>query len=125
MLFLSTLGPFQKNVVIIACVVLIVVLAIIAYYLSQGTSDMAWPPSVSNCPDYWEDQKGDASQCYNVQRLGKCGIGPYDLRNWNKPRNACEAKGIMEKCKLTWDGITSLDTCSTTYENRAKKNGTW
>ena len=61
MLFLSTLGPFQKNVVIVACVVLIVVLGIIAYYLSQGKNDMTWPPSVSNCPDYFEDQAGDPS----------------------------------------------------------------
>jgi hypothetical protein len=125
MLFLSTLGPFQKNVVIVACVVLLVVLAVIAYYLSEGSSTQQWPPSVSNCPDYWEDQDGQGKQCFNVQRLGKCGIGPYDLTNWNKPRNACEAKGIMENCKLTWDGITSVDACSETYEKRAKKNGTW
>jgi hypothetical protein len=125
MVFLSTLGPFQKNVVIVACIVLIVVLGVIGYFLSKGSSERSWPPNISNCPDYWEDQEGDGTKCFNTQRLGKCGIGPYDLTGWTKPARACENSKIMERCALTWDGITSGDVCSESYEQRARDAGTW
>lgn len=122
---LEALGSFQKNVVIIACVVLIIAIAFIGWILSSGVNDMPWPPSVSNCPDYWEDQQGDGTSCFNSKRLGKCGIGPYNLKGWNKPNSACASKGMMEACDLTWDGITSLDACSDSYKKRAVADGTW
>jgi len=122
---LETLGPFQKNVVIVACVLLIVSIAIIGYMLSGGDDGQLWPSTVSNCPDYWQDSRGDGSSCLNVKRLGKCGNGPYNFSGWNAPSKACASKGILDKCKLTWDGITSIDPCSASYEARAKKQKLW
>lgn len=122
---LDTLGSFQKNVVIIAIVLLIIVIAVIGWILSKGVDETPWPPSVSNCPDYWEDQQGDGTACFNVKKLGKCGIGPYNLKGWNKPDSACATKGMMNACDLTWDGITSLDPCSPSYKARAVAAGTW
>lgn len=122
---LDSLGPFQKNVIIISCVLLIIALGVIGYVLSQGAAGTKWPPSVSNCPDYWEDQKGDGSSCWNVKRLGKCGNGPYNLTGWTKSKNACGAKRIMDQCKLTWDGITSVDPCSEAYRKAAQAEGSW
>jgi len=118
---LETLGPFQKNVVVVACVLLIVAIAFIGWMLSDGESGSLWPPSVSNCPDYWEDSAGDGSSCMNVKRIGKCGNGPYNFTGWNAPSKACSAKGMMDKCNLTWDGITSIDPCAPSYEKRIKK----
>lgn len=125
MLFLSTLGPFQKNVIMVASVVLIVLLAIIGYLLSKSTSGDTWPPTISKCPDYWQDTSGEGKNCLNVEKLGNCGgdIAPgFDMRAFSKPEALCSSKTAITNCNLTWSGITNADVCSDAYKKRAAAN---
>lgn len=44
---------FQRIVLIIAIVMLITAMIFIGYALYRQTSDIAWPPEIPKCPDYW------------------------------------------------------------------------
>jgi hypothetical protein len=51
--FLSTLN-FQRIVIIIAILMLIVTMIFIGYALyNQSTASGAWPPETPKCPDFW------------------------------------------------------------------------
>jgi hypothetical protein len=56
---------FQKWVVLIAIILLVVSLILIALVLVNSKKSQPWPPVMSNCPDYWTDVKGDGSECRN------------------------------------------------------------
>lgn len=85
--FLSRLN-FQRIVIIIAIIMLIITMVFIGYALYRQSSDVAWPPKIPKCPDYW-----------TLDASGNC----------IKPKNftgQCEYNGIqggtqgMPKCPL-------------------------
>lgn len=57
--FLSTLN-FQRIIIIIAIIMLIVAMIFIGYALyNQSSATGAWPPEIPKCPDFWTvDAKG-------------------------------------------------------------------
>ena len=63
---------FQKAVLLIAVVFLILFLVLIGVALSNSTTTADWPPVVGSCPDYWVDLSGNGSQCFNSHHLGTC-----------------------------------------------------
>jgi hypothetical protein len=83
--FLSKLN-FQRIVIIIAIIMLIVAMVFIGYALYLQSSDVAWPPKIPKCPDYW-----------TLDASGNC-IKPAGFTG------ACEYNGIpagtqgMPKC---------------------------
>lgn len=84
--FLSTLN-FQRIVIIIAILMLIVTMIFIGYALyNQSTASGTWPPEAPKCPDFW-----------TVRTDGNC-IKPTGFTG------ACEYNGIpagtqgMPKC---------------------------
>ena len=44
---------FQRIVIFIAIIMLIVALVFIGYALYKQSSDVTWPPKIPKCPDYW------------------------------------------------------------------------
>jgi hypothetical protein len=93
---------FYKNAAMVACVILIVTLAIIASVLIFDKSKISFPPVISECPDYWVDgeylktpegQKqisddnellnvastATPSDCVNFKKVGKCLDDPNKL----------------------------------------------
>jgi hypothetical protein len=113
------LGSFETNVLIGACITMIVLLALIGYLLSKSNkSNKDWPPSIAVCPDYWEDVTGTGKQCVNVHKLGRCGGDiekGYDLTYWGDKKNRCDASKVFrDQCKLSWDGITNDDNACAT-----------
>ena len=107
---------FQKTVLLIAVVFLILFLVLIGVALSNSTSTAEWPPIVGSCPDYWVDLSGNGSECFNGHHLGKCSnFIPTDddkkTMNFNQaPFNGtngnCAKYKWSNACGLTWDGIT-------------------
>jgi hypothetical protein len=105
---------FQKTILMIAMVGLIILLVVIGISLSKSSSNMVWPPITGSCPDYWLDLKGDGESCYNVKSLGKCnlpGTTEQNTMNFNvSPFNAengtCSKYTWATRCGVTWDGIT-------------------
>lgn len=47
------MASFEKNVVTIAVIILVVALVSIGLAMKYSTTSVAFPPSVSDCPDYW------------------------------------------------------------------------
>jgi hypothetical protein len=107
---------FQKMVLIIGIIMLIIMLVIVGYSLSKSSYLKDWPPVIGECPDYWEDLIGNGEGCYNSKSLGICNI-PSDsddnVMNFNvSPFNNFELGNCAKykwatNCKVTWDGITS------------------
>jgi hypothetical protein len=60
---------FQRIVLIIAIVMLIAAMIFIGYALYRQTSDIAWPPEIPACPDYWVDASGN---CTNPDNIPNC-----------------------------------------------------
>lgn len=122
------MANFQKIVLTIAIVFLIICLIVIGFILARSKNDEVWPPVNSACPDYWLDTStsGDGSQCINSKDLGTCppiNPGPLGHSNMNftaapfvGSNGTCAKYKWANQCGLTWDGITygnSGDPCET------------
>ena len=61
---------FQRIVLIIAIIMLIVAMIFIGYALYKQSSNITWPPETPQCPDYWTT---DASgNCTNPENITVC-----------------------------------------------------
>ena len=106
---------FQKIVVGIAIVLLIIILIMIGYTISQANKDEEWPPVVGDCPDYWIDLEGAGAACTNTKSLGKCNLpveGEDNSMNFSRPpftgdNGTCAKFTWAKGCNVTWDGINS------------------
>ena len=108
---------FQKIVLIVAGVSLILALIAIAVMIARSKSGLAFPPVASQCPDYWEMKEVDGSNiCFNTKDLGN-GQCPsqmnFSVAPWNLSDSLCKKQLWARKCDLTWDGVTNSSTmCS-------------
>ena len=110
---------FQKIVLSVAIIVFIIVLIFIAIVLYKGKYDVKFPPTVSQCPDYWidnQDQNGsndlnNTSQlCTNVKNLGNVSCDKtvdFSGAFWQGATGNCNKYKWAKSCDLTWDGITN------------------
>jgi len=83
--FLSRFN-FQRIVIIIAIIMLILAMVFIGYALYRQSSEVAWPPKIPKCPDYWtvnangtctKPAKFDVKKCeYNGVPGGTQGMPP-------------------------------------------------
>ena len=108
---------FQKAVLIIALVVLVISVIIIAAIIDQAEGQKKWPPEEGSCPPYYKlgyspanDNTKPACIQQDPERLiglakemGKCKT--FKLVNDNgKPLTRAEKKKWAEDCKVKWDG---------------------
>jgi hypothetical protein len=117
---------FQKTVLVLAIVFLILFLVLIGVSLSNASSTAEWPPIVGACPDYWVDLSGNGSECFNSHSLGKCnlpksgekGTMNFDQDPFNGSDGDCSKYNWANKCGVTWDGITYgvSNPCATTTD---------
>lgn len=105
---------FQKIVLFIAIILLIIALVFIGIGLSNA-QDQDWPPMIPQCPDYWViDGSGNNTKCTNIQDLGTCppqSGQKHLVMNFNTPafsgsNSLCAKYTWANNCGLTWDGIT-------------------
>ena len=106
---------FQKIVLLIASVILLLSLLFVAFAMLFLNKGKKYPPVVGSCPDYWEKRVVNGSQtCVNVKKLGTC----PDNMNFDAPPylgagGDCSKARWAKGCNLTWDGITNVpDICS-------------
>jgi len=108
---------FQKIILVIATIVLIILLVLIGFTLSKSDASETWTPIVGECPDYWIDLSGNGEACFNSHKLGKCNIPRDDNDNnntmnfnqspFNTDTGNCSKYKWATQCQVTWDGITS------------------
>jgi len=118
------MASFQKIVLIIAIVILIISLVSIGIILSKSKNKQ-WPPNTPECPDYWMiDGSGNNSICVNIKDLGTCkpqsGQKHLTMNFNNAPFNGdqgnCSKYNWAKACNISWDGITYgiVNPCQTT-----------
>ena len=100
---------FQKIVLIIAGIMLILTLAVIGLLIKAGDLNAVFPPELSQCPDYFKTTMKDGSlSCKRVHDgLGTCesiNIGGANFRGENGDYAKCMK---AKECGITWDGITN------------------
>lgn len=110
------LTDFNKMVLIIATVVLVIVLVFLGVLITKSLNDQSYPPIISDCPDYW-DVAYDANEnivCSNSTKVnrGRNNCDGYNIdlftqRGTNIEDIMCEKYKWAKKCNVIWDGITN------------------
>jgi hypothetical protein len=119
---------FQKIVLIIATVVLIIFLLIVGYMLYKNKYSSDFPPIISDCPDYWLDMSGNdlsgntvTPYCYNVKNLGNANCEnkmDFSTSFWTTSDSLCKKQKWANGCNLTWQGITNNNNaCSSSSDS--------
>ena len=105
---------FQKTVLIIAIIVLILTLIFMGVLLG-GSNGETWPPLVSDCPDWWiADGSGNNTNCINIKDLGTCSAESgekhqnmkFDSQIYTGDNGMCAKYQWAQNCDVSWDGIT-------------------
>ena len=102
---------FQKLVLIIATVILVIFMFSIWLLVRNAATKYKFPPMVSQCPDCWINI--GTNKCSNAKNLGTCSDKVMDF---SEPKYQ-GPKGDVAKCKwakscgLVWDGITNMKLC--------------
>jgi len=118
---------FQKIVLTIATVLLIIILVVVGILLSKANDKDDWPPIIGECPDFWVDMSGNGEACFNSHSLGTCNIpstGNPNTKNFNQApftgdNGECSKYNWARTCNVTWDGINSgvKNPCDTSSDD--------
>lgn len=107
---------FQRLVLLIASIILILTLTFIGVSMRSKASSTVYPPVIADCPDYWEAEplNGDPTKpvCKNVKGIGN--VNCEKSMNFNSNEfigdgGFCAKKKWAEQCDLTWDGVTNTN----------------
>lgn len=110
------ISNFNKMVVTISCALFVVLLLLMYYnvfnYYSKPKTQV-WPPVVSKCPDYWEDNGTNGSDCVNVKNLGTCAAPQgsphlhmdFTSNDYTGSMGACNKYNWANNCNIFWEGV--------------------
>ncbi len=108
---------FNKIVLMVASVLLILGLIIIGIFIVGALEGEAFPPVITDCPDYWNVTYNSAGQiiCRNNQindgyPINRCRNYPTSKFNANGTSAndiICEKSKWAKECNIHWDGITN------------------
>ena len=104
---------FQKIILIIASILLILALIIFGISIYNQKYNTKFPPVVAQCPDYWESKQGNSKNstvCENVKNLGNPNCEKtinFSTPIYSGSQGLCKKKQWANMCNLTWDGITN------------------
>ena len=111
------LGNFNKTVLMVASVLLILGLIIIGLFISKNIEKSAFPPIISDCPDYWnvEYDSNQKKKCQNNSinsglNSSDCRTYPVALFSAAGTSDAdiiCSKKRWAKRCNIHWDGISN------------------
>jgi hypothetical protein len=115
---------FQRNVAVIALVVLSIALIIIGIILLRMRRDAKFPADVAQCPDYYDVVRdGEQTKCVFKHTSGSDVYAFYNTMTTDCktiiPENG-EFVGSggggakcswAKQCGVTWDGITNQNKC--------------
>jgi len=95
---------FQRLVIIVAMIIIILMLTFVGYILHKDKKNMKFPPVIGDCPDYWISEN---NLCINPHKIGPC-LGPIDFSTtlYQGDNGNCEKSKKARNCKLSWQGIT-------------------
>jgi len=106
---------FQRIVLVIAIVLLIVCLVLIGIVLVNSKSAQQWPPMIGDCPDYWIDTSGNGANCVGINNnnIGKYKTVPpttptmdFSQSPFVGSNGLCAKYNWATNKQVSWDGIT-------------------
>ena len=101
------MASFQKTLIIVAFIVLILALLFIGI-LVKNTTKKKWPPVVPECPDWWKATKDPSGNiiCKNIQNLGTCSsdFNPNNSQ-YTGSSGACNKYNWANSFVISWDGV--------------------
>lgn len=114
------LTEFNKIVLIVATIVLILMLILLYIFLSKTLFEDSYPPIISDCPDYWDiSLNADGEKiCIDNLKINSgskidcksSSISMFKNNGTNKNEVMCEKNKWAKDCNITWDGITNNTT---------------
>jgi len=103
---------FQKIVLTIALVLLIISLIVFGLLIRSATINAKFPPEVGKCPDYFKAHlsKGQLS-CTNPSNLGNgtC-TGEFTPVTGSDATSRTANCNAARKCGYMWDGVTNVSS---------------
>jgi hypothetical protein len=117
---------FQKTVVVVAAVLLLLSLAVVGVALYRHRSHETFPPVIGSCPDYWDDvtprDGSPGTVCKNLginppashegssgslSCPGKGGVQAFKSSLWRGKSGLCRKATWARQCGVIWDGVTN------------------
>jgi hypothetical protein len=112
------ISDFNKIVVTVSCILFVLLILVIYYKITKfkaknKNDDKTWPPVVSNCPDYWEDNGHNGSDCVNVKNLGTCPAQQgktqlhmdFTTSDYTGSMGTCNKYNWANNCNIFWEGV--------------------
>ena len=105
---------FQKNVLIVALVILVLAIIIMSAVIQASEGKKKWPPEISTCPPYYKLTYDDnVPHCEFIDRNRTIGTPDestdckkFSLVQGGRPAGASWKKTWAQRCKVNWDGIS-------------------
>lgn len=106
---------FNRIVIIVAIVMLIVSLAMIGIALNNQKNNVTFPPVISDCPDYYVSTKNAEGTDYECIRNDKLTTNDDSIFNtfdnsltkYKGLGGLCEKKKWADQAGVSWDGVTN------------------
>jgi len=124
------LKNYNSIVLLVASILLILGLIIIGISIAKSVENSAYPPVISDCPDYWDVSYNSAKQKICIKNSintspnisdASCVSYPtalYSVNGSSIDDIICEKSKWAKKCNVQWDGISNnLRACKKTTIN--------
>lgn len=108
---------FQKIIILIATILLIIALIFIGYTLYNHKFNKKFPPIIGDCPDSWVSEN---NVCNNPDNLGAKCSGPMNFNQSKFKGNEgnCNKAKWANSCNVSWSGITNdPNICKSVNDN--------
>ena len=107
---------FYTSLFTATIIFLIIVLCFVGYFMSLSKKNQTYPPSTSDCPDYYSlNSNGTCKIGANITaREPTCNIEDFTQNKYKGDgtdftSGLCAKKMWANKCEVSWDGITNND----------------
>jgi len=112
------LGNYNKTVLVVASVLLILGLVIIGFFITSTQKNSTYPPVIGDCPDYWDvGYDINKKKICTLRSINSGLASPADCRSYpvalfNAAGTSdndiiCEKNKWAKRCNIHWDGITN------------------
>jgi len=112
------LGNYNKTVLVVASVLLILGLVIIGFFITSAQKNSTYPPVIGDCPDYWDVGYNTTNKkiCTNRRSINSgrasndCRTYPvasFSVAGTSDNDIICEKNKWAKRCNIHWDGITN------------------
>ena len=107
------MASFQTIVGYTAIFMFLILMIIIAVLMNAAKRNTRFPPQISACPDYWQ-QDASTGRCRNVNDLGiNCPKQPTDFNTatYLGPGGKVAKCNFAKNCSIEWDGVSNQSLC--------------